>query len=51
VTVLLVAPALEQAIAPAAMMPVRERPKGPVPVFEGIWDPVDHRQVLSGPGL
>ena len=51
VTVLLGAPALEQAIAPAAMMPVRERPKGPAPVFEGIWDPVDHRQVLSGPGL
>ncbi|MBB2962087.1 hypothetical protein [Methylobacterium sp. R2-1] len=47
-TLLLIAPALEQTLAPAAMMPVREPPKGPAPVFEGIWDPFDRRQVVSG---
>ncbi|GJE72287.1 hypothetical protein [Methylorubrum podarium] len=50
-TVLLVAPALEQTLVPAAVMPARERPKGPAPVFEGIWDPLDHRQVLRGSDL
>lgn len=47
-TVLLIAPALERTITPTATMPDRATPKGPAPVFEGIWDPLDHRQVLSG---
>ena len=47
-TVLLIAPALERTVAPAATTPDRAMPKGPAPVFEGIWDPLDHRQLLSG---
>lgn len=47
-TVLLAAPVLEQTIAPAAVTPAREQSKGPAPVFEGVWDPLDRRQVLGG---
>lgn len=46
-TVLLAAPVLEQTIAPAAELPTREPPKGPAPVFEGVWDPLHPRQVLG----
>ena len=48
--VLLLAPTLEQTIAPVAVMPADERSKGPAPVFEGIWDPIERRQVLSEAG-
>ncbi|WP_245517417.1 hypothetical protein [Methylorubrum sp. Q1] len=47
VAVLSLAPILGQPIAPAAVMPAPERLKGPAPVFEGIWDPIERRQVLS----
>ncbi len=46
-TALLVAPVLEQTIAPAAELPIREQPTGPAPVFEGVWDPLAPRQVLG----